>query len=92
MHLSIADLIVTFIMLPLETVWHVTVAWRAGDVACRILMFCRSVASGHVRQGNPWEGAFLLPKHKAQIVSSPVVFKIGVCGPKVPIYAHKETK
>ena len=42
MHLSMADLIVTFIMLPLETVWHIVVAWRAGDFACRLLMFCRA--------------------------------------------------
>ncbi|XP_071082475.1 adipokinetic hormone/corazonin-related peptide receptor variant I-like [Haliotis cracherodii] len=42
MHLSIADLIVAFIMLPLETVWHITVAWEAGDLACRFMMFCRA--------------------------------------------------
>ena len=43
MHLSIADLIVAFIMLPLETAWHITVSWRAGDAACRILMFFRAL-------------------------------------------------
>jgi gonadotropin-releasing hormone receptor len=43
MHLSIADLIVAFIMLPLETAWHITVSWQAGDAACRILMFFRAV-------------------------------------------------
>ena len=42
MHLSIADMIVTFIMIPMEIGWHATVAWRAGDVACRLLMFCRT--------------------------------------------------
>lgn len=42
LHLSIADLIVTFIMLPLEISWHITVAWTAGDLACRILMFFRA--------------------------------------------------
>ncbi len=42
MHLSLADLIVTFIMLPLETIWHITVAWKAGDIACRLLMFFRA--------------------------------------------------
>ena len=41
MHLSIADMIVTFVMIPMEIGWHVTVSWRAGDVACRLLMFCR---------------------------------------------------
>lgn len=43
MHLSIADLIVAFIMLPLETGWHITVRWEAGDAACRILMFFRAL-------------------------------------------------
>ncbi|KAK2144621.1 hypothetical protein LSH36_742g00007 [Paralvinella palmiformis] len=42
LHLSVADLIVTFVMLPLEIGWHVTVSWRAGDAACRILMFFRA--------------------------------------------------
>lgn len=42
-HLTIADLIVTFIMMPTEIGWHVTVAWRAGDAACRALMFFRWV-------------------------------------------------
>ena len=41
MHLSIADLIVAFVFMPLETTWHVTVSWRAGDIACRICMFFR---------------------------------------------------
>lgn len=42
MHLAIADLIVTFIMMPLEIGWHATVEWLAGDTACRILMFFRT--------------------------------------------------
>lgn len=42
MHLSIADLIVAFIMLPLETAWNVTVSWQAGDIACRVMMFFRA--------------------------------------------------
>lgn len=42
MHLSIADMIVTFIMMPLEVGWHLTVSWEAGDTACRILMFFRA--------------------------------------------------
>ncbi|KAL4228069.1 hypothetical protein ACF0H5_013505 [Mactra antiquata] len=42
MHLSIADLIVTFIMMPLEIGWNSTVKWMAGDAACRILMFLRT--------------------------------------------------
>lgn len=42
MHLSVADLIVTFVMMPLEIGWNMTVAWKAGDVACRLLMFFRA--------------------------------------------------
>ncbi|KAL8607045.1 hypothetical protein ACOMHN_005071 [Nucella lapillus] len=42
MHLAIADLIVAFIFMPLETIWHATVSWEAGDVACRISMFFRA--------------------------------------------------
>ena len=41
MHLSVADMIVTFVMLPLEIGWHGTVGWRAGDAACRAFMFFR---------------------------------------------------
>ncbi|GFR17550.1 gonadotropin-releasing hormone receptor [Trichonephila clavata] len=45
MHLAIADLIVTFIMIPLEIVWRFTVQWVAGNVACKILLYLR--AFGH---------------------------------------------
>ena len=41
MHLAIADLIVTFIMMPMEIGWNSTVDWRAGDFGCRVLMFFR---------------------------------------------------
>ena len=40
-HLTIADLIVTLVMMPTEIGWHATVAWTAGDAACRVLMFFR---------------------------------------------------
>lgn len=42
LHLCIADMIVTFIMLPMEIGWHLTVSWKAGDFGCRILMFFRA--------------------------------------------------
>ncbi|XP_063432013.1 adipokinetic hormone/corazonin-related peptide receptor variant I-like isoform X2 [Mytilus trossulus] len=42
LHLSLADLIVAFIMVPMEIIWHATVAWKGGDLACRILMFFRT--------------------------------------------------
>ncbi len=42
MHLSLADLIVTLVMMPIEIGWHVTVSWEAGDAMCRVLMFFRA--------------------------------------------------
>ena len=42
MHLSVADMIVTFVMMPLEIGWHLTVSWQAGDASCRALMFFRA--------------------------------------------------
>lgn len=42
MHLCIADLWVTFIVMPMEIGWHATVCWTAGDVMCRAMMFCRA--------------------------------------------------
>lgn len=42
MHLAIADLLVTFMMMPLEIAWHATVVWLAGDAACRLMMFFRA--------------------------------------------------
>ncbi|XP_031345961.1 gonadotropin-releasing hormone II receptor-like isoform X2 [Photinus pyralis] len=41
MHLAIADLLVTFLMMPLEIGWSATVSWKAGDVVCRIMAFFR---------------------------------------------------
>lgn len=41
MHLAIADLMVTFLMMPLEIGWSATVSWRAGDAMCRIMAFFR---------------------------------------------------
>ncbi|XP_023723720.1 gonadotropin-releasing hormone receptor isoform X2 [Cryptotermes secundus] len=42
MHLAIADLLVTFLMMPLEIAWNTTVSWRAGDAVCRIMSFFRT--------------------------------------------------
>ncbi|XP_068994293.1 adipokinetic hormone/corazonin-related peptide receptor variant I-like [Neodiprion pinetum] len=41
MHLAIADLLVTFIMMPTEIGWAATVTWNAGDAMCRIMAFFR---------------------------------------------------
>ena len=40
-HLAIADLLVTFLMMPLEIGWAATVMWIAGDILCRFFMFFR---------------------------------------------------
>ncbi|XP_054715563.1 adipokinetic hormone/corazonin-related peptide receptor variant I-like [Uloborus diversus] len=42
MHLSIADLIVTFVMIPLEIAWRITVAWIAGNVVCKMMLYMRA--------------------------------------------------
>uniref|UniRef100_A0A2C9LC44 G-protein coupled receptors family 1 profile domain-containing protein n=1 Tax=Biomphalaria glabrata TaxID=6526 RepID=A0A2C9LC44_BIOGL len=42
LHLSVADLFIACVFLPLETSWHITVSWRAGDLACRIFMLFRA--------------------------------------------------
>ncbi|XP_034282883.1 gonadotropin-releasing hormone II receptor-like [Pantherophis guttatus] len=44
MNLAAADLLVTFVVMPLDAVWNVTVQWYAGDLACRLLMFLKLVA------------------------------------------------
>ncbi|XP_076352820.1 adipokinetic hormone/corazonin-related peptide receptor variant I-like [Tachypleus tridentatus] len=42
LNLAIADLIVTFIMIPLEVSWRITVEWIAGTVACKVMLFLRA--------------------------------------------------
>ncbi|XP_077173756.1 gonadotropin-releasing hormone II receptor-like [Paroedura picta] len=44
LHLAAADLLVALVVMPLDAAWNLTVQWRAGDVACRLLMFLRLVA------------------------------------------------
>ncbi|XP_065078136.1 adipokinetic hormone/corazonin-related peptide receptor variant I isoform X1 [Ochlerotatus camptorhynchus] len=41
-HLAIADLLVTFLMMPLEIAWAFTVYWTAGDIMCRLMAFFRT--------------------------------------------------
>ncbi|XP_058057773.1 adipokinetic hormone/corazonin-related peptide receptor variant I [Anopheles bellator] len=41
-HLAIADLLVTFLMMPLEIGWAYTVRWSAGDLMCRVMAFFRT--------------------------------------------------
>ena len=42
LNLCCADLFVSLVMIPTEIAWHWTVAWRAGDVMCRVMMFFRT--------------------------------------------------
>uniref|UniRef100_T1IYN8 G-protein coupled receptors family 1 profile domain-containing protein n=1 Tax=Strigamia maritima TaxID=126957 RepID=T1IYN8_STRMM len=41
-HLAVGDLLVTFVMMPLEIAWAATVSWWAGDAMCRIFAFFRT--------------------------------------------------
>lgn len=41
-HLVIADLIVTFIMIPTEIIWRITNIWMADDYTCKILQMTRA--------------------------------------------------
>ncbi|XP_014102594.2 gonadotropin-releasing hormone receptor isoform X1 [Bactrocera oleae] len=41
MHLAIADLMVTFLLMPLEIAWAYTVQWRSTDFVCRTMSFFR---------------------------------------------------
>ncbi|AWP01839.1 Gonadotropin-releasing hormone receptor [Scophthalmus maximus] len=40
-NLTVADLLVTFIVMPVDAVWNITLQWLAGDFACRLLMFLK---------------------------------------------------
>ncbi|XP_052003124.1 gonadotropin-releasing hormone II receptor-like [Xyrauchen texanus] len=44
MSLASADLMMTFIVMPLDMVWNVTVQWYAGDVLCKLLCFLKLFA------------------------------------------------
>lgn len=41
MHLAIADLMVTFLLMPLEIAWAYTVQWKTTDFVCRLMSFFR---------------------------------------------------
>ena len=44
LNLTIADLIVSYLVIPLEIGWRISVQWYAGNTACKILMFLRAFA------------------------------------------------
>lgn len=42
--LTVADLLVTVLVMPLDAVWNVTVQWYAGDALCKLLNFLKLFA------------------------------------------------
>lgn len=42
--LASADLVMTFVVLPLDAVWNVTVQWYAGDAMCKLMCFLKLFA------------------------------------------------
>ncbi|XP_042330906.1 gonadotropin-releasing hormone II receptor-like isoform X2 [Sceloporus undulatus] len=42
--LTVADLLVTTIVMPLDAVWNITIQWYAGDVLCKLLNFFKLFA------------------------------------------------
>ncbi|XP_017548393.1 gonadotropin-releasing hormone II receptor [Pygocentrus nattereri] len=42
--LASADLVMTFVVMPLDAVWNVTVQWYAGNVMCKLLCFLKLFA------------------------------------------------
>uniref|UniRef100_A0A1A9VZY1 G-protein coupled receptors family 1 profile domain-containing protein n=1 Tax=Glossina brevipalpis TaxID=37001 RepID=A0A1A9VZY1_9MUSC len=43
MHLAIADLTVTLLLMPLEIAWSYTVEWKSTDFMCRLMSFFRAL-------------------------------------------------
>ena len=44
MSLASADLMMTFVVMPLDMVWNVMVQWYAGDAMCKLLSFLKLFA------------------------------------------------
>lgn len=44
LHLAVADLLVALVVMPIDAAWNITLQWRAGDMACRLLMFLKLLA------------------------------------------------
>nr|XP_057903287.1 gonadotropin releasing hormone receptor 1 [Doryrhamphus excisus] len=42
--LASADLVMTFVVMPLDAIWNMTVQWYAGDVMCKLLCFLKLFA------------------------------------------------
>ncbi|KAL8197339.1 UNVERIFIED_CONTAM: hypothetical protein K2H54_020612 [Gekko kuhli] len=44
LHLAAADLLVALVVMPVDAAWNITLQWRAGEGACRLLMFLKLLA------------------------------------------------
>ncbi|XP_073786559.1 gonadotropin releasing hormone receptor 1 isoform X1 [Danio rerio] len=42
--LASADLVMTFVVMPLDAIWNITVQWYAGDAMCKLLCFLKLFA------------------------------------------------
>ncbi len=42
--LASADLVMTFVVMPLDAIWNITVQWYAGNAMCKILCFLKLFA------------------------------------------------
>ncbi|GIY13724.1 gonadotropin-releasing hormone II receptor [Caerostris darwini] len=42
MHLIISDLIMIFVTIPLEMAWKINMQWKAGNTACKIMLYLRN--------------------------------------------------
>nr|WLG17314.1 gonadotrophin-releasing hormone receptor 1a [Cynoglossus semilaevis] len=42
--LASADLMMTFVVMPLDAIWNITVQWYAGDVMCKLMCFLKLFA------------------------------------------------
>ncbi|KAM3842761.1 gonadotropin-releasing hormone II receptor-like [Diretmus argenteus] len=42
--LASADLMMTFVVMPLDAIWNITVQWYAGDIMCKVLCFLKLFA------------------------------------------------
>ena len=41
-HLTLADSVICFVTLPMETLWRLTIEWHAGNIMCKVLMMFRT--------------------------------------------------
>ncbi|XP_072167426.1 gonadotropin-releasing hormone II receptor-like [Diadema setosum] len=44
LHLTVADLLITFVNISTDVIWFCTVAWLAGNTMCKLIMFTQTFA------------------------------------------------